>query len=178
MTVQQLTNSCKRTCVGLLAGQQPIQLKYNSTACDKLAKIAAFAWWHAGALRLKLRKLTGVPAYLNKWRTPEAPPQGVGDNEAKRPGAQARPQTTHHGGGGGGGPSPSKRGGAGDTMGWGGGGLRPVIIYIYIYTHTHTYTYTYTYIYIFLCICNMYIYIYTHIQVLEMCRRSLPCKCD
>ena len=164
MTVQQLTNSCKRTCVGLLAGQQPIQLKYNSTACDKLAKIAAFAWWHAGALRLKLRKLTGVPAYLNKWRTPEAPPQGVGDNEAKRPGAQARPQTTHHGGGGGGADQAQARGG-GRAIPWGGGGGGAPArhhIYIYIHTHTHIHIYIYIYIYIFLCICNMYIYIYTH----------------
>ena len=78
MTIQLLTNSCKHTCVGLLPGQQPIQCKYNSTACDKLAQIATSAWWHGGALRLKLGQRAGVPAYLNKWRTPGAPPQGGG----------------------------------------------------------------------------------------------------
>ena len=61
MTLQLLTNSCKHTCVGLLAGQQPIQCKYNSTAYDKLAKIAASAWWHAAALTLKLGKRAGEP---------------------------------------------------------------------------------------------------------------------
>ena len=109
MTIQLLTNSCKHTCVGLLAGQQAMQRKYNSTASDKLAKIASSAWWHAGALRLKLGKRAGVPAYTTG---------GGENNEAKRPGAQARrgdqaqarPQTPCH------------RGGAGDTMGWGGGG--------------------------------------------------------
>ena len=97
MKVQLLTNRGKHTCVGLAAAQQPIQCKYNSTACDKSAKIAASAWWHAGAFRFKLGERAGVPAYLYKWRTPEAPPQrGGGDHEAKRPGAQARPQTPHH----------------------------------------------------------------------------------
>ena len=174
MTVQQLTNSCKRTCVGLLAGQQPIQLKYNSTACDKLAKIAAFAWWHAGALRLKLRKLAGVPAYLNKWRTPEAPPHHDRGWEITKPRDQEPKQDhrQHTTGAGGGGPSPSKRGGRAIPWGGGGGGA-PARHHIYIYTHTHIYIYIYIYV---LCICNMYIY--THIQVLEMCRRSLPCKCD
>ena len=57
-------NSFKHTCVGLLAAQQPIQGRYNSTAYDKSAKIAAFAWWHAGALRLKLGERAGGPAYL------------------------------------------------------------------------------------------------------------------
>ena len=66
-TIQLLTNSCKHTCVGLLAAEQPIQCKYNNTACDKSAKIAASAWWHAGALRLELGEGAGGPAYLNKW---------------------------------------------------------------------------------------------------------------
>ena len=80
-----------------------MQCKCNSTACDKSAKIAASAWWHAGALRLKLRERAGIPAYLNNWRTPEAQPEGGGDNEAKR--------SQHHG-----------EAGGWDAMGWGGGG--------------------------------------------------------
>ena len=107
MTIQLLTNtsSCKHTCVGLLAAQQPSQCQYHSTACDKSAKIAASAWWHAGTLRLKLGESAGVPAYLNNWRTPEAQPQG----------GRQRSQETR---------SPSKTRGGGargwDTMGWGG----------------------------------------------------------
>ena len=66
--------------VGLLAGQQPIQCKYNSTACDKLAKIAASAWWHGGAFRLKLGQRAGVPEPKQNHRhhtTGDTRPQGV-----------------------------------------------------------------------------------------------------
>ena len=69
MTIQLMTDRGKHTCIGLVAAQQPIQCKYKSTAYDKSAKIAASAWWHVAALRFKL---AGVPAYLYKWRAPEA----------------------------------------------------------------------------------------------------------
>ena len=61
--------------------------------------IAAFPWWHAGALRLKLGERAGVPAYLNKWRTPEAPPQ---EGETTKPRDQEPKQDhRHHTAGGG-----------------------------------------------------------------------------
>ena len=110
MKVQLLTNRGKHTCVGLAAAQQPIQCKYNSTACDKSAKIAASAWWHAGAFRFKLGERAGVPAYLYKWRTPEAPPQRGG--ETTKPETRSPSKTT----------DTTPQGGAGGRIPWGGGG--------------------------------------------------------
>ena len=139
MTIQLLTNSCTHTRVGLLAGQQPIQCKYNTTACDKLAQSAASAWWHAGALRLKLGKRAGVPAYLNKWRTPE---------HQHRAGETTKPRDQDHTTGGGGETKPKQdskttdatpqAGGGGDTMGGRGGVASGPASYIYIYVYTHT----------------------------------------
>ena len=100
MTIQLLTNSCKHTCVGLLAGQQAIQSKYNSTASDKLAKIASSAWWHAGALRLKLGKRAGVPAYTTGGGETTKPR----DQEPKQDGeTKPKQDHKHHATGGGGG---------------------------------------------------------------------------
>ena len=72
--------------------------------------IAAFPWWHAGALRLKLGERAGVPAYLNKWRTPEAPQEG----ETTKPRDQEPKQDHRH----------HTAGGGRCRIPWGLGGLR------------------------------------------------------
>ena len=112
MTIQQLTNSCKDTCVSLLAAQQPIQCKYNSTACDKSARLQFLLGDMLGHLDSSSERGPVLPAYRSKWRTPEAPPGRGRDNRSPS-------KTT----------DPTLQGGARvggwDTVGWGGTGRAP-----------------------------------------------------
>ena len=107
---------------GKIATPSVVAVAIRMTMQLLTAKIAASAWWRAGALRLKLGERAGVTAYLRKWRHQRhhhRPGGGGGGRETTKPRDQEPTQDHRH------------------HMGWGGGRgvLRPGIIHTYIHMY-------------------------------------------